>query len=296
MIHPIYKRIDQLRISHSVAELCAIFGVSRSGFYKWKQRKMLGLTNRYEEAHRHLDTCVSDIHAHFPMMGYRAIRAMLALRFGLAVSDPSVWKSMCRLHISGFSRRTRYSSKKPGLEHVLHPNLLNRDFSASAPLQKIVTDVTYLKFRGKWHYFVAYLDLFNNEILDWDLSDTFDNFLVLRPAQRLMQRLSQQTESTARPVLLHSDQGPQYSSVGFSNLLSQYHITQSMSRAGTPHDNAVMESFLGRFKDTLRIHYRYWEKDDLRAVVADCVHYFNNVRPIRKLKGKPPVLFRASAV
>ena len=291
-----YEKIDQQKKSHSVAELCAIFGVSRSGFYKWKQRKLQGKMNRYEEAHRYLDTCVSDIHAHFPMMGYRAIRDMLALHFGLAVSDPSVWKSMRRLHISGFSRRTRYSSRKPGLEHVLYPNLLNRDFSASAPLQKIVTDVTYLKFRGKWHYFVAYLDLFNNEILEWDLSDTFDNFLVLRPAQRLLQKISQQTESTVHPVLLHSDQGAQYSSVGFSNLLSQYHITQSMSRAGTPRDNAVMESFFGRFKDTLRFHFRYWEKDNLQAVVADCVYYFNYIRPIRKLKGKPPVIFRSSAV
>ena len=63
-----------------------------------------------------------------------------------------------------------------------------------------------------------------------------------------------------------------------------------MSRAGTPHDNAVMESFWGRFKDTLRKHFRYWESDDLRSTIEQAIYY--NERPVRKLKGKPPVLYR----
>lgn len=281
-----YEKIDQQRPAHSLAELCMIYGVSRAGFYKWKQRQLRGQVNRYEEAHRQLDFCVNDIHAHNPMMGYRAIRDKLALEYDLHVSDPSVWKSMRRLHISGYSRRTRYSSAKPGAEHLRFPNVLNREFTAEAPLQKIVTDGTCLNFRGKKHYFVAYLDLFNNEILEWDLSSSFNNRLVLRPAQRLMRRLPKKPRN---PVLIHSDQGPQYAAAGFTHLLSEHHITQSMSRAGTPHDNAVMESFFGRFKDTLRIHFRYWEQKNLRAVVAECVHYFNYARPIRKHKGLPPI-------
>ena len=69
-----------------------------------------------------------------------------------------------------------------------------------------------------------------------------------------------------------------------------------MSRSGTPHDNAVMESFWGRFKDTLKKHFRYWEKDDLMTVIGDYIHYFNYIRPVRKLDGKPPVLFRTELV
>ena len=159
-------------------------------------------------------------------------------------------------------------------------------------MQKVVTDVTYLKFHGKWHYLAAYLDLFNNEILEWELGDRFDNLLVMKPAERLLKR----TESTEHPILLHSDQGVQYSSAGYCNLLTRYNAIQSMSRAGMPHDNAVMESFWGRFKDTLRKHFRYWEKENLHAVVADCIHYFNYIRPVRKLNGKPPVLFRTELV
>ena len=101
----------------------------------------------------------------------------------------------------------------------------------------------------------------------------------MRPAERLLKK----TESTDHPILFHSDQGVQYSSAGYCNLLSQYNVIQSMSRAGNPYDNAVMESFWGRFKDSLRCHFHYWERDNLSAVVADAFHYFNSVRPLRKL-------------
>ena len=155
-------------------------------------------------------------------------------------------------------------------------------------MQKIVTDVTYIKHKGKWQYLACYLDLYNNEILDYELSDTFDNFLVMKPAKRILEK----AKSTDTPILLHSDQGVQYSSAGYCNLLKSYHVIQSMSRAGTPRDNAVIESFFGRFKDVLRSHYRYWECDDLKKVIDEAVHYFNYIKPVRKLKRKPPVQYR----
>ena len=77
-------------------------------------------------------------------------------------------------------------------------------------MQKIVTDVTYIKYNGKWHYSAGYLALFNNEIL----SDAFDNFLVIWPAERFLKRKM----STEHQVILHRDQGVQYSSAGFCNL------------------------------------------------------------------------------
>lgn len=285
-----YTEIQSQIDKHSIAELCMVYGVSRSGYYKWRQRG--GKVNQYQQSQQILDTYVSDIHTHHPMMGYRSIRDTLALKFGWLVSDPSVWKSMKRLHIHGYTRRRKNVSSCAGMEHTRYPNLLHRDFKAASPMQKVVTDVTYIKFSGKWFYLAAYLDLYNNEILEWELSDTFDNFLVMKPAERLLKR----TKSTEHQVLLHSDQGVQYSSVGFCNLLTKYNVIQSMSRAGTPHDNAVMESFWGRFKDTLRKHFRYWESDDLQATVAQCVQYFNCVRPVRKLNGKPPALFRTELV
>ena len=289
MIQEMYAEIQKKTETHSVSELCSIYGVSRSGYYKWLKRA--GQLNRFEETHKILDCFVSDIHAHHPMMGYRQIRDKLCLEFGWIVSDPTVWKSMKRLGIHGYTRRSKVPNAT-GLEHSRYPNVLNRNFKAEKPLQKIVTDVTYIKHNGKWHYLVGYLDLFNNEIVEWELSDTFDNFLVMKPAERLLKRKM----STEHQVLLHSDQGVQYSSAGYCNLLKEYNVIQSMSRAGNPHDNAVMESFWGRFKDTLRKHFRYLESDDLKSIIAQAIHYFNYERPVRKLNGKPPVLFRTELV
>jgi transposase InsO family protein len=289
MIQEMYSEIQKQTDKHSVSELCCIYGVSRSGYYKWLKRA--GQPNRFEKTHRILDNYVQDIHYHHPMMGYRQIKDKLCLDFGWVVSDPTVWKSMKRLGIHGYTRR-RKALAAPGLEHIRYANVLNRKFKSLLPLEKIVTDVTYIKYRDKWYYLAAYLDLFNNEILEWELSDTFDNFLVMRPAERLLKKKM----STEHQVLLHSDQGVQYSSAGYCNLLKEYNVIQSMSRAGNPHDNAVMESFWGRFKDALRVHFRYWERDDLKSTVEQAIYYFNNERPIRKLKGKPPVLYRTELV
>ena len=217
----------------------------------------------------------------------RAINDTLLNMYGWVVSDISVLKSMRRLGIKGYVRKQKQPSTLCS-QHDRFPNILNRCFSAEKPMQKIVTDVTYLSHKGKWYYFACYLDLFNNEILDWELSDKFDNFLVMKPAKRILEK----AKSTDTKILLHSDQGVQYSSAGYCNLLKSYNIIQSMSRAGTPRDNAVIESFFGRFKDVLRSHFRYWKCDDLNKVIADAVHYFNYLRPVRKLKGKTPVQYR----
>ena len=250
MIQEMYAEIQKQTDKHSVSELCEIYGVSRSGYYKWLKRA--GQLNRYEKTHKILDSYVLDVHSHYPMMGYRQIRDKLRLEFDWIVSDPTVWKSMRRLGIHGYTRRRKAAATGTNLEHIRYSNVLNRNFKAEKPMQKIVTDVTYIKHNGKWYYLAGYLDLFNNEIVEWELSDTFDNFLVMKPAERLLKRKM----STEHQVLLHSDQGVQYSSAGYCNLLKEYNVIQSMSRAGNPRDNAVMESFWGRFKDTLRKHFR----------------------------------------
>ena len=289
MIQEMYADIYRQSEKHSVSELCDIYNVSRSGYYKWLKRD--GQLNRYEKTNQILDNYVLDIHNHHPMMGYRQIRDKLCLDFGWIVSDPTVWKSMKRLRIKGYFPRRKVPVAE-GTEHARYGNILNRNFRSDRPLEKIVTDVTYIKYNNKWYYLAGYLDLFNNEIVEWELSDTFDNLLVMRPAERLLQKKM----STGHQVLLHSDQGVQYSSAGYCNLLKEYNVIQSMSRAGNPHDNAVMESFWGRFKDTLRKHFQYRDCDDLHATVEQAIHYFNYERPVRKLKGKPPVLFRTELV
>lgn len=285
MIQQLYACIEKESVNHSVKELCDIYEVSRSGYYKWLKRK--GTLNRYEQQQKELDYYVADIHSHYPSQGYRTINDTLFNMYGWVVSDVSVWKSMKRLGIKGYDRRQKYPTTT-GAEHDRFPNILDRKFYSDKPMQKVVTDVTYIKYRNKWYYLAVYLDLFNNEILDWELSDTFDNFLVMKPAKRILKK----AKSTGTQILLHSDQGVQYSSAGYCNLLKSYNAIQSMSRAGTPRDNAVIESFFGRFKDVLRSDFKYWRCDSLNDVIAQAIHYFNYIKPLRKLNRKTPVQYR----
>ena len=285
MIQQIYACVERESKKHSVKYLCKIYEVSRSGYYKWLKRK--DTLNRYEKRQQELDYYVADIHSHYPSQGYRTVNDMLLNVYGWIVSDMAVLKSMQRLGIQGFVRRQKQQNTI-GSEHDRFPNLLNRQFYADKPMQKIVTDVTYIQYKGMWYYLACYLDLFNNEILDWELSNTFDNFLVMKPAQRILEK----AKSTGTQILFHSDQGVQYSSAGYCNLLQSYNILQSMSRAGCPRDNAVIESFFGRFKDVLRSHFQYWKCDDLRSVIEDAIFYFNHTKPLRKLHKKTPVQYR----
>lgn len=288
VIQQIYACIERESEQHSIKELCDVYEVSRSGYYKWLKRK--GTLNRYEKQQHELDYYVADIHSHYPSQGYRAINDTLLNKYGWVISDAddvSVLKSMRRLGIKVFMRKQK-CSVPVGTEHDRFPNVLNREFNSDKPMQKIVTDVTYIKHKGKWYYLACYLDLFNNEIIDWELSDTFDNFLVMKPAKRILEK----AKSTATPILLHSDQGVQYSSAGYCILLKSYNTIQSMSRAGTSRDNAVIESFFGRFKDVLRSHFQYLKCDDIHKAVEETIYYFNYIRPVRKLKRKPPVQYR----
>ena len=199
---------------------------------------------------------------------------------------------MKRLNIKGYIRKAKNSAVNQGAEHSVFPNILNRKFKADKPMQKIVTDVTYIQNKGKWYYLACFMDLFNNEIIDYELGDKFDHSLVINPAKRILAK----RKSTETPILFHSDQGVQYSSAGYTNLLKSYNVTQSMSRAGVPRDNAVIESFFGRFKDVLSSHFQYWKCDDIHTAVDKTIFYFNNIKPLRKLNKKAPVQFRIELV
>ena len=260
-----------------------LYKVSRSGYYKWVKRK--NQLNRYEKQQCELDFLVKDIHENHPTAGYHTIRGLILQETGWMVSALSVFKSMKRLGIRSCTRKKYIHYRSVGNEHIKHPNILSRRFKSNEPYKKIVTDVTYIKYHGKWYYFACYLDLYNNEILEWELSTVFDNFLVINPAKRLLKKIKHKN------VMFHSDQGTQYASIGYCTLLEKNHIIQSMSRAGTPRDNAVIESFFCRFKETLYNDFKL-SKNDISEAIKKTVDYFNNKRPVAKLNYKTPVQYK----
>ena len=100
-----------------------------------------------------INMLVKDIHSHYPSAGYRTINDILLSTHGLMICDISVLKSMQRLNIRGYVRKPKHTAINQGSEHSVFPNILNRNFKADKPMQKIVTDVTYIENKGKWYYF-----------------------------------------------------------------------------------------------------------------------------------------------
>ena len=121
-----YAEIQRKTDTHSVSELCSIYGVSRSGYYKWLKRA--GHLNCFEKNTRYWIVLFLTS-THHPMMGYRQIVEKLCLEFGWIVSDPTVWKSMKRLGIHGYTRRSKVPTAA-SLEHSHYSNVLNRNFKA----------------------------------------------------------------------------------------------------------------------------------------------------------------------
>ncbi|MDY8049735.1 IS3 family transposase, partial [Paenibacillus polymyxa] len=167
-------------------------------------------------------------------------------------------------------------------------NLLKRQFHAEAPLQKLVTDITYLPFGGKMLYFSSILDLYNGEIVAYSIADKQDTSLVLDTLNQLPKRTN---------MLLHSDQGSVYTSQAYQAAVKGKGITMSMSRKGTPADNAPIESF----HSTLKSETFYLE--DLICTttaivvqtVRDYVTYYNSIRIQTKLNNQSPVDYRRLA-
>lgn len=281
-----YSQVEHMSRQFSVSWLCQLFGISRSGYYKWLRRK--GKPNRYQITQNILDEHISQLHAAHPSSGYRALNGRLRAATGWVVCNASVLRSMQRLSVRAKVRKNR-ASPTAGQEHAKFPNLLNRQFYADRPLSRVVTDVTHFYYNKKQYAFICFLDLFNNEILEWNVRTDETMELFLPPLRRLLKRKGM---STASPMLLHSDQGTQYSSAGYTSLLKQYNITQSMSRAATPRDNAVMESIFGWFKDFLRAEFFPGASLPVTLLLANAVYEFNHFRPSAKLCYKSPVQFR----
>jgi transposase InsO family protein len=123
------------------------------------------------------------------------------------------------------------------------PNVLNREFTATTPNTKWVSDITFVPTREGWLYLAVVLDLFSRRVVGWSLNERMTRHLVMEAFT-----MAAQARQISADLLFHSDQGGQYASDDFTDLLGVFDITQSMSRAADCWDNAVAESFFASYK------------------------------------------------
>jgi putative transposase len=169
----------------------------------------------------------------------------------------------------------------------LQPNVLERQFDAESPNRKWVTDVTEFNVRGEKLYLSPVLDLYNGEIVAYQMArrPLFD--MVGTMLEKAFGRLKQ----SDKPIS-HSDQGWQYQMAVYRRILENRSITQSMSRKGNCYDNAAMESFFGTLKAEFFYLNKFDNLDELEVGIKDYIRYYNNDRIKLKLQGMSPVKYR----
>lgn len=233
-----------------------------------------------------LKSRIADIYnRHKGRYGYRRITAVLR-QTGETVNHKAVQRLMGVMGIKSLARPKKYRSYR-GPEGAIAPNLLERQFSAERPNEKWVTDVTEFKVGDKRLYLSPVMDLYNAEVVAYEVSERAYFELVGSMLKKAFSRLRK-----GEKPMLHSDQGWQYQHSRYRNMLKSRDLTQSMSRKGNCHDNAAMESFFGTLKSELYYLTRFEDIDHLKRELASYIHYYNHNRIKLKLGGVSPVKYR----
>ena len=201
-----------------------------------------------------------------------------------ACSKPTVYKYMKELGIRSVMMRKKTTYKK-GSQHQLFDNLLKRDFTSLKPNQKWCIDFTYLTLStGEKRYNCSILDLYDRRIVASLNSKFIDSRLAM---DTLSLALKEHRPKVG--LILHSDQGSQFASQEFITYCKEHEIIQSMSRAGCPYDNAVMERFYNTFKNEYIHRYYFRNDDELNQGIQDYIFvWYNYIRPHSYNGGIPP--------
>ncbi|TBN98606.1 IS3 family transposase [Salmonella enterica subsp. salamae serovar 13,22:z:-] len=274
--------VSELRQEWPLSRLLIVAGLPRSTFYYHVKR--LAAPDRYQSARA---LVLKIYHQHKGRYGYRRIR--LACRNeGVLLNGKTVRKLMKELGISSLIRVKKYRSYK-GEQGRICDNLLKRQFDAERPNEKWVTDVTEFKVNGKKLYLSPIMDLYNGEIIAYNLAT--------RPLPSMVKTMLtdalKQLPKDEHPIL-HSDQGWQYQMSRWQRWLKDSGIVQSMSRRGNCLDNAVIESFFGTLKSECYYLNEYKNVDDLKRDIIGYIDYYNQLRIKEKLGGLSPVQYRLS--
>ena len=272
--------MQELRQQYSFDGLLKLAGLARSTFYY-----QLGVLKAGDK-HSQLKAMIKAMfERHKGRYGYRRVTAAIG-QLGKRVNHKTVQRLMGELKLKSLVRPKKYKSFKGEVGQAA-PNELNRNFKAPAPNEKWVTDVTEFKVAGEKLYLSPVLDLYNGEIVAYEINRRPPFALVTSMLTKAFSRLA----PTDKPML-HSDQGWHYRMTAYREMLQERGMVQSMSRKGNCYDNAAMESFFGVLKSEFFYLNKFASVDELEAGIADYIHYYNHDRIKLKLGGLSPVQFR----
>jgi putative transposase len=255
--------------------------MARSNFYyHQKQSKSI---DKYAEIKQKIK---SIYHKHKGRYGYRRITDELNST-GLVINHKTVARLMKTLGLKSLIRIKKYKSYK-GEQGKIAPNILERKFKAEAPNQKWATDITEFNVSGQKLYLSPIIDLFNQEIISYELTERPVFNQVVMMLNKAFKKIPNNTN-----LILHSDQGWQYQMKRYQNQLKEKGIIQSMSRKGNCLDNAIIENFFGILKSELFYLKKYTSIEQLKKEIDLYIKYYNNDRTKSNLNKMSPIKYRA---
>ena len=266
-----YTFIDQHRPIFSIRAMCRCLCVHPSGFYAWLKNPMC---KRAEEDARQIDLIKEAWKDSGKVYGYRKLHDDLCEQ-----GETCCPNRVARLaRIAGIKAQIGYKrrpSKYGGSPSVVAQNTLDRQFDVDTPNRVWVTDITYIKTYEGFSYLAVVIDLYSRKVVGWAMQSRQPTDLVLQALLMAVWR-----RKPAGKVLVHSDQGSQFTSLEWASFLRQHNLEHSMSRRGNCHDNAVAESFFNLLKRERIRRRTYKTRDDARSDVFDYIEFFYN--PKRK--------------
>ena len=262
-----YDFIARHHQEYPVTTMCQVLEVSVSGYYAWKQRPM----SARQIADERLSAHIQQVHeATHQIYGSRRIRAELAEQ-GSSCGRKRVVRLMRKVGLQARQRRHRTVTTDSQHSDPVAPNLLDRDFSASAPNTKWVTDITGVWTAQGWLYVAIVLDLFSRLVVGWAMAAHRDAELVEQALQMALLR-----RHPAAGLLHHSDRGSQYTSGVYQSLLAQFGVQVSMSGKGDCYDNAAMESFFSSLKGEWTDWHTYHTFQEAQLSIFEYIEVFYN--------------------
>ena len=268
--------------------MCRVLEVSKAGYYNWCKRPKGNRELENEELVEHIKI----IHANSrETYGSPRVHAEL-VKMGFRVSENRVAKLMRENNICVRPRRGyRVSTTKSDPDNEVTANTLDRDFTASAPNQKWVTDVTFIGTDESWLYLAVIVDLFNREVVGWAMGSKNDTALTLRALI-----MAQSKHKPPAGLLHHSDRGSTYTCKAYRKALKKNGMDCSMSRRANCWDNAVVESFFATLKKELIYKYHYKTRAEASTAVFEYIEvFYNRIRAHSVLNYLSPIEFREAA-
>jgi putative transposase len=264
------------KANYKISWMCALLGVPRSSFYAWCNRAETATAARRRELAAEVRRVFEEGRGAY---GCRRVAAQLN-REGHACSVGLVADLMRELGLRACQPRAYKRTTVPGEQPVASPDLIGRDFTAQAPGQRLVGDITYLRTGEGWLYLATVIDLATKMVTGWQLATHMRTSLVTDALAMAI------THGHAAPgAIFHSDKGCQYSSAEFSRFCQANGIRTSTGRTGVCWDNAAAESFFAALKTEMYYRQAFPDRARARFAVADYIEVFYNRRRLHSALG-----------